>query len=234
MKLYIALLGMILSFNNIQAQESSAYYQIGSSTLTLEDGQEGPLAPIAKERKSRFSFGAKNKVNPELSEFESDLDTIISIGTKIYTIIEKGKPVVTRQDAVWKLLPKVSGQEVDEMDLEGWYSPAFRKYRLELKNLYGVTVVSLLYTINYTYGGQYDGKGRYLTGVEIRPEDLMVRWGYNFDAKATRVSIVNHGSKKNPVVGMTIKLGHTIKTVLNEVQQEYSYHIKGDGSFQAL
>lgn len=233
MKILIAFI-LCLSFENLQAQSDADYYKISAATVTLEDSQEGPLAPVARERKSLFSFASKNKVNADLAEYDADLDTIISMGKKIYAIVEQGKPVVTREDAVWKLLPKVGGQEVDEMDLEGWYTPAFRKYRLELKNLYGMVVVSMQYTINYTYGGQYDGKGRYLTGVEIRPDDLLVRWGYNFDAKATRVSIVNHGTKQNPVVGMTIKLSTTIKTVLNESQQDYTYHVKGDGSFQEL
>lgn len=223
----IALL-VLLNLNYLFAQENADYYKIGSVAVTLEDSQEGPLAPLARERISH------NKVNSALAEFEADLDTIISIGKKIYTIVEQGKPIVTREEAVWKLLPKLRGQEVDDMDLEGWYSPVFRKYNIAFKNLYGMTMVSLQYAINYTYGGQYDGKGRYLTGVEVRPENLLVRWGYNFDAKVTRVAIVNHGSKRNPVVGMTVKLSYKIKTVLNEFQQDSSYHIKGDGSFQAL
>ena len=233
MKILITLL-LCLSFTNLQAQENADYYNITSSAVTLEDSQEAPLAPVTQKKKTLFPYVSKNKVNAELAEYESDLDTIISMGTKIYKIIEAGKPVVSREDAVWKLLPKVSGQEVDEMDLEGWYSPAYRKYHLELKNLYGMVVVSLRYTINYTYGGQYEGKGRYLTGVEIRHEDLLVRWGYNFSAKAIRVSIVNHGTKQNPVVGMTLKLSTVVKTVMNESQRDYTYHVKGDGSFQEM
>jgi hypothetical protein len=80
--------------------------------------------------------------------------------------------------------------------MEQWSSPATRSYNVIYKNLLGITVLDLTYTViffffclkffilffffkvTYTYGGRLNGKGRYLDNISIIPTHVSVAWGF--------------------------------------------------------
>ena len=88
----------------------------------------------------------------------------------------------------------------------------------------------------FTYGGNYKGKGKYLTGVTIVPEKTSVAWGYRFDlsAEVPDSTVTNVGSYSNPLAALQLKSSWTIATALKESRGTSIYYIQGDGYMSEL
>ncbi len=156
------------------------------------------------------------------------LDQIINTGLKIWKIIADNKPVVDVNTQYATALPKgLTGWT----DLAGWQPPAGDIYEFSAKNLYGVKVVDVRYEVLRTYGGSYNGTGRYLTAVTIQPLAVDVVWGYRFSMESSvpDSSIVNVGSSADPIAGMTAQVGWRISTVLKDSSGQSLYFLQGDG-----
>lgn len=162
---------------------------------------------------------------------EIDLGTIISLGEKIWSIIEKNKPVVTQNYSAVSAVPQ--GIKTWE-ELQGWSEPVIRLYKLAYTNKFNQHVVDFNFRVAYTFGGNYDGKGKYLSRVEIDPSILNVMWGYKFNASGEALNIVNVGTKDAPMAAMEIRLNWSVDTVLKHMQQSVRFYIRGDGLFKNL
>ena len=115
------------------------------------------------------------------------------------------------------------------LQLHGWNPPLVRKYKVETKNYLGMKPVSFEFMLIYSYGGQNEGKGRYITGAQLKPTSVNVKWGYSLDVEFKLQSIVNQGSFENPVAGAVLMLDYKIKTVLQEQSQNKTFYINGAG-----
>ena len=185
---------------------------------------------IAKRRlETRRDFG----ILSDQSAGSISFDQIINYGTKLWKLIEAGKPVSNFQSAMANALPQ-SAENGNWMALENWQEPKGRIYTATYKNLYGAEVVRFEYRILFTPGGTYEGKGQYLSNVNVQAQNLSVAWGYNVDAKAKVVNVINTGSKANPVAGMEVLVDWRVKTVLKDMRSTNSFFLKGDGSFLDL
>jgi hypothetical protein len=160
---------------------------------------------------------------------------IIAFGKEVYAIIEAGKPVVNVGEAVpLSILPRdKNGEMVDAFQLENWKMPAAKKYRVTAKNLYGMQTIKFEFLMIFTYGGQYRGKGAYITGAEVSPTEVEVAWGYNLDASFKVQSISNQGTSTSPVAAAVIQINYTIKTILKESRSAMKFMINGNGQSQA-
>lgn len=161
------------------------------------------------------------------------LDHIINIGTKIWNIIEKNKPVVDVKTQYATALP----QGLTHWDsLSGWKPPKGTVYGFYAKNSYGMTVINVKYQVLRTYGGSYKGKGAYLTAVTIEPLQVDVAWGYHFSlsVEIPDSSIVNAGTDADPVAGMMANIHYQISTPVKDSQGKAIYYVQGDGKFQQV
>jgi hypothetical protein len=174
----------------------------------------------------------KDATEKNLGEVVMMADTMIALGKKIWPIIEAGKPSVSARTQSISVLPKSSADVFYE--LEYWKAPKTQKYRIVFQNLYGINVIDFIYIVTFQPGGQFEGKGQYLTGVNIIPHTIAVAWGFNFDAETKLVGITNRGSKLNPIAGATFEIKFVIKSVLKEIQSTHTFHVSGDGTFQSL
>jgi hypothetical protein len=174
----------------------------------------------------------KETTEKDLGEVVMVADTMIALGKKIWPIVEAGKPVVSARNQSISILPKSSADTFYE--LEYWQAPKTSKYRIVFENLYGVDVIDFTYIVTFQHGGEFEGKGQYLTGVNIIPHTIAVAWGFNFDAETKLVGITNRGNKLNPVAGATFEIKFVIKSVLKEIQSTRTFHVAGDGTFQSL
>ncbi len=161
-------------------------------------------------------------------------DSIVALGEKIYPLIEKGRPVWKLEYAPISVLPSIDGKPANPMEMSGWNIPQSRSYRVSYINLYQMTVVDFAYTVHFTTGGSLDGKGLYLTGVQVVPETLHLAWGFSFSATSKLVQIQNHGTKDDPVAGLNVMLSYTVDTVLKHTEENLVFFVRGDGSFKAL
>ncbi|AZZ38194.1 hypothetical protein CIK05_15760 [Bdellovibrio sp. qaytius] len=178
-----------------------------------------------------IGVGPLNQVIGQLTQAEIIVDKIINIGTKIWTVLEKGKPVASFQKAKANAVP----QNITAwQQLEGWKSPQSKYYEITYKNVYGVEVAKLVYKIIYLSGGSYKGQGKYIGYVSVEPQEFKTAYMYTFNVQAAVESVYNKGTSENPLAGMIININWTVSTVLKTETQSYSYEIDGAGNFSAL
>jgi len=243
MKKFISGFFTLLAMNVAMAQ-STDLLDIHSVTLEREDGPflieevklsqrdtlklaeaEGYLAPRYGKVSSAASVGEVIMV----------ADQIIALGEKIYKIIEKGRPVVQTQYSPISVLPKYSnGNSVDAMDMENWSSPKGIKYKVSYKNLYGMNVASIEFLVLMSYGGRYNGKGRYITSAQIIPSNVTAAWGYDVSATMKLNSIQNKGTKASPVAAAVLNFSYTVKTVMKHDENHMTFYMDGNGTLKAL
>lgn len=161
------------------------------------------------------------------------LNDILNLAQRLWTIIEANRPVVDVQNSYASALPR--GLE-HWSQLTGWTPPKGVLYRLTAKNLYGMKMVDVQYSVQRTYGGGYKGKGKYLTAVTVLPLEVNVGSGYRFDLSASvpDSSIINVGTEEDPIAAMSPVLTWRIRTVLKDSQGRSMYHVRGDGRFSEV
>lgn len=157
---------------------------------------------------------------------------LVALGEDIYRLVVKGKPTNTTKYAPISVVPKINNEPVDLMETENWQLPVKRTFKASWHNLYGVEVVALTYSVFYSFGGSYDGRGRYLTAVQIIPEHVKTLWGYDFTATMKLGGIQNNGTRANPVAAATILLEYTVSTILKAENRVDTFHVTGAGGFK--
>jgi hypothetical protein len=159
---------------------------------------------------------------------------IVALGEDIYRLVIKGKPTNQTSYAPISVIPRVAGQPVDILDTENWRAPVKRTYEIVYENVYGIDVVTFRYSIIYSWGGSYNGKGAYLTAVQIIPETVRTLFGFDFTATMKLGGIQNQGTKENPNAGATLLMEYTVSSVMNAINKVDSYFITGKGAFKSL
>jgi len=163
----------------------------------------------------------------DIGEAAVVIDQVINLGKKIWTIVEKGKPVLEAKYSYANALPKGvrSSIELDQ------FSPLqARSFRVYGKNGFGMTVYDVTYTLVHRYGGTYDGRGRYLDNVAVLPQSVNVLWGYKLNLDVTNVSTVNIGTKSDPVAGITMELTLKVSTVMKASEERAVFDFHGDNA----
>ncbi len=158
-------------------------------------------------------------------------DQIVNLGKKIWDIIKTGKPVVNIQVDAASGVPQ--GIQ-DWRNLAGWQTPKSRLVRMSYRNGFDVNVIDFTYRLVYTYGGNYEGVGKYLSQVSVVPANLQVAFGYDFDAKTTVPNLVNVGTKAEPMAGMEVLVQWKISTVFKQEQNSHTLFVRGDGTVTDL
>jgi hypothetical protein len=157
------------------------------------------------------------------------IDSMLLYGKKIWNIITSGKPTGTQQHIVpLSVIPNIDGQTGTLYEMENWELPKSRKFKVNYKNLLGVSVVSFTYSVNYQAGGSHNGKGKWLTGINVSASEVSVMWGFGFDATSSLVGVTNMGTKENPIAAATLKVSWELSSVLQNVKGSESFHITGD------
>jgi hypothetical protein len=159
---------------------------------------------------------------------------LVALGESVYQLVLKGKPVVKTSYAPISVLPKVNGGPADLFETEGWTAPVKRTYQIKYNNLYGATVVHFMFSVIYSYNGSLDGKGAYLTAVQIVPEYVKSLWGWEFTATMKLGGLQNMGTKANPVAGATIMIEYTASSLLETIQRTNSFFLTGKGQLKFL
>lgn len=157
---------------------------------------------------------------------------LVALGEDLYRLVIKGKPTNTTTYAPISVVPKVNGSPVDLMETEDWQMPVKRSYEISYENYLGIEIVYFRYSVIFSYGGSYDGKGAYLTAVQVIPEQVMTLFGFDFTATMKLGGIQNQGTRKNPIAGATILLEHTVSSILATSTVVDPFYITGSGAFK--
>ena len=209
------------------------YYQIKEVRVeVIEDNEEA----IFEDVSNVGTYVEQKSVQQSIGEVIKTGDEIIAFGKRVYAIIEAGRPVVSSSYAPISVLPfdKKTNTYTSAMNLSYWKGPRSKKYRVSYENGFGMNVVDFTYNINMSYGGSNNGKGLYLTNVQIVPQNISVAWGYTFDAKMILTGITNKGSQDSPIASATLNLSYTVSTVIKEDRNNYTYEVVGNGQINEI
>jgi hypothetical protein len=160
-------------------------------------------------------------------------DIIVNIGKIIFGIIEANRPVV---DVKQSYAAAVPDGITHWAQLAGWSAPQTTTYEFTAKNIKGEKAINVRYQVFRTVGGNYQGKGKYLTGVTVEPIAITVSPGFKFylEAAVPPESVANVGTHDDPIAGMVAMLKWKIQTGANETRGSRIYYLQGDGEFREV
>lgn len=200
-----------------RAQAADPYFVISSITAT-EVG--------SREMDQKFDLPSAK----DLGTVIASLDKLIAFGTKVWEIIKKGKPVVNvDMGTPISILPTSDDPNTAFFQMENWSAPRAKRYRIEYKNMLGMSVISFDYTVQFQYNGQYDGVGKYVTGLQVTASNVAVSWGFQFDASTELMSISNRGRLDDPIAGGTLQINYRASSALRDISSSETFHVTGSG-----
>ncbi|HBE89024.1 MAG TPA: hypothetical protein DDW67_07795, partial [Elusimicrobia bacterium] len=161
------------------------------------------------------------------------LDKIVNLAQKIFNIIEKNQPVVNVTTNYANAVPYGTSHWTQ---LQGWSRPATRRYSFSMKNGYGSEVVKVTYQVHYTFDGNFQGKGKFLTGVTVEPLNIETAWGYKVSlvSEVPDSTIANVGTSEDPIASMQVQLRWNVHTVIKDITSKAVYYVQGDGLLQEI
>ncbi len=166
----------------------------------------------------------------DLGSIIASLDQLIALGTKVWEIIKKGKPVVNvDMGTPISILPQSEDPNMAFYQMENWSAPKAKRYRIEYKNMLGMSVIAFDYTVQFQYNGEYDGTGKYVTGLQVTASNVAVSWGFQFDASSELKSISNRGRLDNPIAAGTVQINYHASSALRDISSAETFHVTGAG-----
>ena len=172
--------------------------------------------------------------NPDPGQVISTIRDLIALGEEVYQLVIKGKPTNTTNYSPVSVIPMVDQKPVDLLDTEGWKVPRKKSFEISFENFLGMEVIYFRYSVIYSYGGSYNGKGSYLTSVQIIPEEVRTLFGFDFSATMKLGGIQNQGTSKSPIAGATLLMEYTASSVLTSTVNVDSFYVNGVGNLREL
>lgn len=160
---------------------------------------------------------------------------MVALGEVIYTLVQKGKPTSTTDYAPISVVPKdpTTKDYIDPFELENFSMPVQKVFSAKIKSLTGKDIVSFTYKVIYSYGGSYNGAGKYLTGVQIVPAAINVKFGWDFKMTMKLGGIMNHGTKADPVAGVLVAVKYSMSSWGRTEERNDTVHITGLGQLKS-
>ncbi len=161
---------------------------------------------------------------------------IVALGEAIYDLVIKGKPTNVTEYAPISVVPKdpTTKEPVDVFDLEGFSMPSEKNYSASITNGVGKEVVKFSYKVLFSYGGSYNGAGKYLSGVIIVPGSVKTSFGWDFNASMKLSGIMNHGTKADPVAGVMVTMKYQMNSWSSSLERNDTIHITGRGEIKNM
>ena len=160
-------------------------------------------------------------------------DQVVNLVDKILDLIAKNQPVVTQNIGYANAVPYGISHWTQ---MQGWSKPSTKQYSFTVKNKTGGNAVSVLYQVHWTHSGNYQGIGKYLTGVTIEPLKVTTAYGYTVDltAEVPDSTVANVGTSADPIASMQVQLKWKVHSIFSDVQEKAIYYVRGDGAMEAI
>jgi hypothetical protein len=159
---------------------------------------------------------------------------LVALGEAFYELVKKGRPSNVTEFAPISVVPRdpQTKEYVDPFDLEGFSMPVERSFIAKVKNGSGSEVVNFNYKVIYSYGGSFDGKGKYLTNVMVVPGAVRTSYGWDFNAKMTLSGVMNHGTRANPIAGAMVNIKYQMNSWSAAFERNDTIHVTGAGELK--
>lgn len=156
------------------------------------------------------------------------LHQIVNLGNKIWRMMEKNRPVVNFKVNMANALP----QGIDSpTQLQAWSAPNSRTFQVSYNNGFGRSVVDFSFRVLYVHGGNYKGKGKYLSQLSILPDLIHARAGFTVNAAVDASWVGNVGTEENPMAGAHMDLRWSVSSLLHHYESSATFSMQGDGAF---
>ena len=202
------------------------YFAVDENSVTIEEIKDAaaPAAPLLLPQPA---------AGKGIADAIGALDSIVNLMDKVWTLIEKNQPVVTVDTKYANAVPYGTSHWTQ---LQGWSKPATKKYSFAMKNGFGSEVVKVTYQVHYVHSGNYQGKGKFLTGVTIEPLNITTAWGYKVSlaSEVPDSTVANVGTHDDPVAAMQVQLRWTVHTAVKDITSKAIYYVQGDGLIQEI
>lgn len=161
---------------------------------------------------------------------------MVALGEAIYELVKKGKPSNVTEYAPISVVPRdpTTKEIADIFDLEGFSMPVEKNFVAKVKNGTGKEVVNFSYKVVYSYGGSYNGAGKYLTNVLIVPSAVKTTFGWDFNASMKLSGMMNHGTKADPVAGVMVTIKYQMNSWSSAFERNDTIHITGRGEVKNM
>ncbi|HXH75804.1 MAG TPA: hypothetical protein VNJ08_12595 [Bacteriovoracaceae bacterium] len=238
MKKFASLAVLLLSVTVMAAPNVSNEYEVGS--ISIIETTKGLKGMKAYQLDAEGDEPATEK--PPVDRIEqagkviSVAKDLVALGETIYDLVKKGKPSNTTTYAAISVVPKdpTTKEIVSPFDLEGFSMPVERSFTAKVLNMNGKEVVRFDYQLVYSFGGSYDGKGKYLTGVMIVPRNITTSFGWDFNATMKLDAIMNHGSKDDPIAGALVTIKYQMNSWSKSFERNDAIHVTGSGEVKSF
>lgn len=222
---------------------TEAYMDQGATTSGGRGGgagwEDGKDRPIRGRRNHPYMIDP-DPTNPfpgpssdRMGQVVSAARDVVALGETIYELVTKGKPTNQTEYAPVSVVPRgIDKAPVDPFELEGFSMPVQRKFKATIRTTTR-EVVKFEYMVIYSYGGRFNGTGRYIAGAQIIPVSIKTSMGWNFSATMKVGGIMNHGSVVSPVAGLMLTLNFKANGWAKSVEQNETVHITGLGQVKA-
>lgn len=221
MRRFLLSVTLLTSLTTAHAEVDLLEYQVGSVSVEEITSEPDPVIPDPIEMAGRVITVAKD---------------VVALGEDIYTLLEKSRPKITTSYEPISIVPRdpMTKEIVDPYELEGFSMPVEKTYRSRVKNMLGKEVAVFDYKLMYSYGGSYNGAGKYLTGILIIPGAIHAKRGWTIDSTMKLTGLMNHGTRENPVVGAFITVKYAIHSLGNAFERNDTFHITGNGEMRSF
>ena len=246
MKKTIALTALVLA-TSLQAKTSVKEGALGSIEISdvttskmveINPDPTTPATPVPATPAPTF-----NDRVTQVGGVISVAKDVVALGEAIYALVEKGRPKITTEYAPISILPRDPTNSatdpalkyaVDPFDMEGFSFPVEKLITAKIKSPTGGAAVEFKYKVIYSYGGSYNGTGKYLTGINIIPASVKVGHGWTLNSTMKLTGMMNHGTRANPIVGAMITVKYSIGSMTQAFERNDTIYISGDGSMKAM
>lgn len=162
--------------------------------------------------------------------------SLVALGNDLYTLMDKFKATVSTEYAPISVVPMdpVSKTFVSPYELSNFSDPVVRIFRTTCKNRMNNVVASFTYSLWFSYGGSYNGVGKYLTGVIVVPSYVQLAMGWTFASSMKVSSVMNHGTPADPIAGVLLTMKYAVSGFGTAVEKNDTIHIKGNGELRTL
>lgn len=159
---------------------------------------------------------------------------MVALGEAIYELVKKGRPSNVTEYAPISVVPRdpMTKEIADLFDLEGFSMPVEKNFVARVKSGTGKEVVTFAYKVIYSYGGSYNGAGKYLTNVLIVPGSVRTTYGWDFNATMKLSGMMNHGTKADPVAGVMVTVKYQMNSWSAANERNDTIHVTGRGEFK--
>ncbi|MBK7962300.1 MAG: hypothetical protein IPK04_14640 [Bdellovibrionales bacterium] len=216
------------SFDNVQLSAiQNGSGQNYSPNYKAQDDSADPEGRVEERTSKTQKSSLAKETNIQPGAISEWADEIINVGTKVWSIIEAGRPVSSQKIESANALPK--GVE-EWTDLQGWSAPVSRVYSIVYENGFGITMIDLTFRVTFNYGGNYRGRGKYIANASVQIENLRIGFGgIKYDVQVDVPAVFNQGTTEDPIAGMQLNIKRVADTIFSRNENTDSFFLNGLG-----